>query len=144
VEYLVLLHSEVEVGSGARKICVALLVPLDFAVALAVVRGGEVSVRTAVVTVSDYQIAAFSERRPAPGVAKYQIIDFLRHVLLSTVEGKQKSLFALILDVVLVGCVPLILCEATDSFAELGLDQHEGVLEVVAPLVEGCCFEVVL
>ena len=34
--------------------------------------------------------------------------------------------------------------EATDGLAELSAHQHQGVVYVVAPLVEGSCFEAVL
>jgi hypothetical protein len=136
-EHFVLLNPEVFVTNGAREIFAALHAVRDL-VAFSVVGGREVCVGTVggVAVVGDCQIVPRSEFRTPVRVALDQLLPVLGDVLLALVEGEKEGLLALVVHKGAVGCVPLIVAESPDDTAELSLDQDEGVLEVIAFLVE--------
>jgi hypothetical protein len=90
-----------------------------------------------------------SEFWPAVGVAEYQILFSLWHVLLTLVEREQESLLAFVVDpvtavtAVTAGFIPLVVAETTESAAELRPHESQRVFEVVALRVEGRCAEAV-
>ena len=78
----------------------------------------------------------------------YQLVLPLGHKLLPHVQREEEGPAPTILDLFTTASIvygsPGVVGKATDCFAVLGPDEHEGVLLVVALLVEGLGAEAVL
>jgi hypothetical protein len=70
-----------------------------------------------------------------------QINSTLRHVLFSFVEGQQEGAPSLIVHPAILGSAPLVMAVSADGPAELCPSNNDGVLYVVAELVEGRCLK---
>ena len=145
LEHLVLFHLEV-VSVPAREHAPRVFVVGQLVPASTVVGIGEVGTRTvSIAIIVDVHVAITPETRTIVTVTAYQAVILLGHKLLPHVQREEEGPAPAVVDVlsIAVGC-PGVVGVAADGFPELGADEHEGVLLVVALLVEGLGAEAVL